>query len=161
MCAAWPQFLIRSIRLSPSKKSADDNAHSSIFPELQAIQFSHRPSLPFPSEMASIKSPSNSTCLVCPSLALALPFSAAASASPLPQPFMPWGQRIRPGAGGSPRTRPNIRLGDYGAAKDDLPIARLWCLIWPSAVVRFSMCCVYPSSIGKLFLATLWLLLLM
>ncbi|PWZ33026.1 hypothetical protein Zm00014a_008190 [Zea mays] len=51
-----------------------------------------------------------------------------------------------------PRPRPNIRLGDYGAAKDDLPID-----VTPLdlVVVRSS------PIIGKLFLATPWLLLLM
>lgn len=117
------------IRLSPSKKSADGNAHSSIFFPRIAGYWILSPT--FPSEMASIKSPSISTS-VSPSrspflsrqqLAAPLLSSSAVAASKLSQPW-PGVWRLV-GAGGSttvPRRRPNIGLGDYGAAKDDLPI---------------------------------------
>ncbi|PUZ57405.1 hypothetical protein GQ55_5G428000 [Panicum hallii var. hallii] len=84
--------------------------HSSIsFPELQAIQFAHRPSSL--QKWHPYKEPAH----LCPP---PLPFPAA----PLSSSAVAASSASSAMADRSARPRPNIRLGDYGAAKDDLPI---------------------------------------
>lgn len=87
-----------------------------LLPELQATEFDLY-LLPFRNGI--YKAPiSNSKHIAVPAAAPAPVLSPL-----LPQPS-PQQESSRSAPPGPPRPRPNIRLGDYGAAKDDLPIYR-------------------------------------